>query len=171
MKIGRLQIRKIDQRIIISWGGKERPSNAKSFPPKSSTTKPDEEVTKEFLRSFISGGTIAADCDFCGRTIYVDGGLYSFGEPGELQEAIKNCRENPDKFLMWYGDVSLEIGHLDGRQFVVGCPCNKVTPYERFIWNYRWQIADYLRLRTNSLRKNVLLEIDNIASIPKNLPK
>lgn len=102
--------------------------------------------SEEFWGSVIHAGANVIDCGFCGRTHFVglDSGL-DF-EDGELEELTEQNKQNPDKYI-FHNEVSVPWGYLDGKQAVYGCPCNKASRYEDFIWNNRHIIEGYLSAR------------------------
>ena len=103
-------------------------------------------LSEYFILAFSDSGTICASCEFCGRVHF--GGDGDFDE-GELESLKTNAEKEPDKYVD-HGDEWVGLLHLAGRTGVVDCPCNKMDPYEQFIWGHGWKIAEYLRRRSAS---------------------
>lgn len=91
-------------------------------------------------------GTPAADCDLCGRS-HLAAGSNSCAEEDEIERFKASAAKYPDKFILDESNDSLSIGTFNGRQVVWGCCCNKLRPYEDFIWSHRHMIWEYLKLR------------------------
>lgn len=111
---------------------------------------PKEPPSEEFLRCITDSGSIVTECDFCGRTHFADSERAGDWSCGELVRLRENAAKEPDKYI---GDAtvdSVSTGHLDGKRFVRGCPCNSARRYEDFIWNNARWIADYLRRRSET---------------------
>jgi hypothetical protein len=70
--------------------------------------------------------------------------------------------------LHWDYDSVLSR-ELNGIKFVIGCPCNGLSRFEKFIWNERNAIREYLSKRINQeyewaqqeKTKNVLAGFDD----------
>ena len=111
--------------------------------------KPSEEFllapSKEFLLAIKNSRSGVSDCDFCERTHFSPDSDFAFHE-GELEELLENHKKDPDKYIVHEGH-GVEGGHLNGRFYVLDCPCNSASKYEDFIWNHRYLIADYFSAR------------------------
>ena len=94
----------------------------------------------------------------CGITTYNPDGTWDW-EEGEL-EAL---RKDKNAIEVDYSVPSVEI---DGKEFVVGCPCNGLYKYEGFIWANRELIVQYLRLRAKTMNKMAEKEINLTDSLP-----
>ncbi len=46
------------------------------------------------------------------------------------------------------------IAWADSREFVMGCPCNGMRPYQDFIDSHAEQIAEYLNARAKQLAEH-----------------
>lgn len=115
----------------------------------------------EFLRAFCHAGSIAIQCTFCGRQFYTTfDGEGSFDE-GELEHYKEMEKDNPDSCYDVSTYSSAEWGNLNGEQLVWGCPCNAGTNYEKFIWQHRYQIADYFYARAEKELRSAQIEKDN----------
>lgn len=108
--------------------------------------KPLRSPSEFFERAITDGGSIVMDCGWCGRTHFEDSERAGDWSDGELDRLRENVKEKPDKYVAC--EYSVMGGHVEGKMFVIGCPCNSVRPYENFIWNHRGIIAKYLHSRT-----------------------
>lgn len=91
-------------------------------------------------------GSIAITCELCDRTHFASGEP-AFFDKGELAELRAKAEKEPEKYLEDAGSDSLSWGRIDGKQAVIGCPCNGLRRYEDFIWQNRHVIAKYLAAR------------------------
>lgn len=107
----------------------------------------DEKASNDFADVWPSFGTVAADCEFCGRTHFATG-VGSFIEEDEQEELRAKAKAEPDKYIEdgVSGGVSILI--INNKQYVYGCPCQALVNYENFIWHNRERIARYLKQRT-----------------------
>jgi len=98
-----------------------------------------------FMECVCHAGTIVATCDLCGRTYYnyMDAGCF---EEGELENLEKKSEEEPDKYIGV--DHTVGMGRIDGKQVIWDCKCEKAKRYEKWIWDHRRIIAEYLKRRT-----------------------
>ena len=68
-------------------------------------------------------------------------------------EFKKYCEEkhknNPDGVILHYDCDSVSGKMLNGINFVVGCPCNGLARFEKFIWEERGTIREYLKRRVD----------------------
>lgn len=87
-------------------------------------------------------------------------------DEGELESYETKQKTDPEKYIP--NDGSISIGHIGGYQVVWGCPCNKLSRYENFIWHNRWLIARYLRERINEKIEDVELDIQ-MCALPESL--
>ena len=103
--------------------------------------------TEEFWDSLPGrGGTIVCECGGCGRTHFADTERADFDE-GELESLQKKAQENPGR-VIGYCDVDMvSTADLDGITIVWECPCNRAGRYERFLWENRGWILEYLKKR------------------------
>jgi len=96
----------------------------------------------------MDGGSLVATCEFCGRRFFSTcAGDYEDDE--ELAELISLSERDPDHYVAWEEDY-VPRGTIDGRTVVIGCPCNKLSRYELFIWAERRTILRYLEARTRA---------------------
>lgn len=101
-----------------------------------------EHVTDEFDRAFLAGGTDGPTQCQCGRHH-----VSSRSEDVEsVAEYVEKAKAEPDK---WFVHDDCGIGILDGIGHVVwGCPCGTDLHAERWLWERREMIAQYLRERS-----------------------
>lgn len=99
------------------------------------------EPSAEFERCFfgVRCGSPVADCG-CGRTCFADDSPHF--EPGELEQ----LEANPNAVNL--GGESVSHGQLPGQYWVDGCPCDYASKIEEAIWNWRIDIARYIRARS-----------------------
>lgn len=114
--------------------------------------KPDFETppSEHMVVAFAVGGTAVMDCDFCGRTHFAnDETAVAVHGAEDLERLLQKQREHPDKFFSVNHD-SVRYCDVGGQHWVDGCPCNAITRYENFLWNYRHEIASYLKARAEA---------------------
>lgn len=116
----------------------------------------------EFQEAFIYGGSIVAECEFCGRTHFCDReDAGDFGE-GELERLRDERRKDPGKVMGW-DCTGLGRGIIDGREFVECCPCQTIRRYEDFIWNHRYEIIRYILARSKRDVQRAQAEAEHLA--------
>ena len=85
----------------------------------------------------------------CGRECFDVENDYDW-EEGELEGLKKLADERPRQAVaLPYGCETMTI---NGREYVIGCPCNQARNYEDFIIAHARQLADYLNRRAKMLR-------------------
>jgi hypothetical protein len=115
-------------------------------------TTGDEEASEEFMRAVCGRGALCdVDCEHCGRTHFVGTG-YGDYEDGELEGLRANAQKHPGKYIEHNDYDSIDWGYINGKQIVWGCPCNSARQFESWIWNHRYAIAKYLKLRAEGLQ-------------------
>lgn len=110
----------------------------------------------EFEDAFVTASGVTEYCDFCGRKYYgLDASEEQVAALGE-DAVAHECSFVPH-------------GYISGKNFVAGCDCNALTPYERFVWKHRHQILKYLKKRTTTekekLETSLQLEKDVLDTI------
>lgn len=108
-------------------------------------------------------GTSDATCELCGRHVFGGDGTLGY-EDGELESLRKKAEKEPDK----YHEVSCDgvsLGTIDGKQIVLGCPCNLLRRYEDWIWNHRCKIVKYIKARTLARLNNAKEEADALKGL------
>lgn len=104
------------------------------------------------------------ECD-CGRTLFDNSHQYDW-EEGELERLEALAESDPEHYaVLDFGCSSVVI---DGRTFVMGCPCNGLRAYENFIRNHAEQLAKFLvHLRQERLDYAEALKLaDKLANFP-----
>jgi hypothetical protein len=100
-----------------------------------------EEKPSELLENLIMhSGSCVIDCEHCGRTHYDGSGEYM--DEGELEDLQQKHRANLEGYCSRDGQP--RWGHLDGKQAVIGCPCNIIAVYEDLFWSHRDLICRYI---------------------------
>jgi hypothetical protein len=126
------------------------------------------EPSDVFINSVRHSGSLVINCELCGRVHFGDGsGDY---DPGELEDLQIKATAEPEKYIQHFDDDMVSWGMMDGKQAVIGCPCNKLTLYERFIWNHRNVIAKYLRDRVRQMIEDARHEVINL-KLPDDFPE
>ena len=102
-----------------------------------------------FAYAFVTGGGCVCEC-VCGRVHYDWVNFYDW-EDGELEGLKEKSAAHPDDYIGH--DYTVETSDLDGRFYVVGCPCNGLYQYERFILNYSSRISKFLSARAKEIER------------------
>jgi hypothetical protein len=119
-------------------------------------------TTQTFWDVVCTAGSIVVDCGFCGRTHFVSNGDY---DEGELERLRVSAKHHPDKFVERTECDYISCGQLDGITAVFGCPCDKAARYEKFIWNNRLMIADYLKRRAAKEAREASDDLEAISGV------
>lgn len=110
----------------------------------------ERKPSKMFLRSLQGGGSSSIYCN-CGRTHYAPGNLYNSDDEEDytsmLNDALAEQKKDPEGVVIDYEDDFVYSKELDGKVFVVDCPCNGLRKYEDWIWSNRDSIRDYYKVR------------------------
>jgi len=117
-------------------------------PLKTQLEEPSEMMEDAFRDGI---GTTDATCELCGRHVFGGYGTIGFG-PDELEGLQAKAAQDPDKYVEVQAN-GVSLGHIDGKQFVIGCPCNRLRRFEDWIWNHRRPIMDYIKARIAELLK------------------
>lgn len=103
-----------------------------------------------FVDALSGGGASSINCN-CGRTHYAPSNLYDSDDEDDytnmLNDALAEQKKNPEGVVINYEDDFIHAKDIDGKTFVVDCPCNGLTRYETWIWSNRKSIRDYLKVR------------------------
>jgi hypothetical protein len=107
-----------------------------------------QKPSEEFENAVTHAGSIMINCELCERVHIGDDEnaiKESLGEKSykKLEEDIK---KNPGKYILHDVDM-IPWGNIDGKQAVIGCPCNRLSLYENLFWNNRHIIQKYLSSR------------------------
>lgn len=110
----------------------------------------ERKPSKMFVKSLKGGGASSIYCS-CGRMHYAPSNLYDSDDEddytGMLNSALEDQKKDPDGVVINYEDDFIFAKDIDGRTFVVDCPCNGLRKYEDFIWSNRDAIREYLKVR------------------------
>ncbi len=107
--------------------------------------------TEEFELSFNSGCSgCRRECE-CGRVHFDTYNRYDW-EEGELARLEELAAAEPAKYIAH--DHSIGVMEMAGLSVVMGCPCKKLVPYERFLRGHAHGIADYLKRRAALMEKD-----------------
>ncbi len=99
-------------------------------------------MTPAFEDSFRAGfGGCVMDCH-CGRTCFDDSSNSYDWDSGELETLRLRSDQEPDKCVALAHACSALT--IDGKTFVLGCPCGGPVAYEKFLRNHAEQIAKFL---------------------------
>jgi len=123
--------------------------------PKDSDTKPSDM----FINA-LSGYGVGSDnleCGWCGREhLWPDSDYNHYDDDECTAEESKiryraYCEEeqkkNPDGIVLHYDCDGISAQEMNGIMFVLDCPCNGLYRYERFIWDHKDTIRNYLKVR------------------------
>jgi len=105
--------------------------------------------SREFEDAFSDHcGSCVQDCA-CGRTCFDVVNTYDW-EAGELDRLEEARVRDPGRYVaLEYACCGLTV---NGKTFIMGCPCNGGEPYERFLVNHAEQIAKFLNKRAELLK-------------------
>ena len=110
----------------------------------------EHKPSKMFVRSLKGGGSSSIYC-CCGRMHYAPSNLYDSDDEEDytsmLDDALAEQSKDPDGIVINYEDDFIHCKDIDGKTFVVDCPCNGLRKYEDFIWDNRDAIREYLQIR------------------------
>jgi hypothetical protein len=118
----------------------------------------DQPPSDEFMEAVVSGGSIVIECEFCGRVHFATWDDGAGWEEGELEELRANAEKEPDRYIEDATCSSISWGYLNNQQAVYGCPCNHAKKIEDWIWGHRRIIADYLKRRITSTKRDAEME-------------
>lgn len=113
-----------------------------------------DPVSEAFESAVCASGTIVATCELCDRTYFVSDGDF---DHGELEDLRKKAVAKPKKYIEESRYDMIDVGWIDGKQVVLGCDCAKIVRYEKWIWNHRYLIAKYLKLRAGEMTQDAKL--------------
>ena len=109
-----------------------------------------KKPSQEFENAITHTGSIIIDCELCGIT-HVGNDEHALKEGlGETEyiHLTKDMKKNPEKYIHHSETDYASWGTIDGKQAVIGCPCNKLSVYEDFFWDSRHIISEYFTSRT-----------------------
>jgi len=124
--------------------------------------KTDDEAPSDMFVYSIDFGVGSADmeCGWCGRLHLCPETSYGppdYADTNSIEDDRERWKEycrtehakNPEGVILHYDLDGISGKQLNGINFVVDCPCNGLTRFEKFIWNERGTIREYLRKRIN----------------------
>ena len=110
----------------------------------------EDKPSQMFVDALRGGGASCVHCN-CGRTHYAPSNLYDSDDEDDytnaLNDALAEQKKNPEGVVINYEDDFIFAKDIDGKTFVVDCPCNGLTKYENFIWANRDSVREYLKVR------------------------
>jgi hypothetical protein len=103
-------------------------------------------------------GFYDVECGWCGRRHYCpetdsdppnyDGTENSDEDRQRWKEYCEaEYKKDPKGVILHWDYDSVLSRELNGIQFVIGCPCNGLSRFEKFVWNERNAIRTYLTKR------------------------
>lgn len=123
---------------------------------------PSEHMERAVQRA----GSISITCELCKREHFASGSPGYF-EEGELEKLQAKAEKDPDKYVEDHSSDDVPWGHIDGKQAVIGCPCNGLRRYEDFIWHNRDVIARYLVNRAKENLEDAQRDVELAAGVKK----
>ena len=114
----------------------------------------DDEKPSDMFVNALSGygiGSPEVTCGWCDRDhLCPTADTYARDNDGGegwqyyCEEEYKN---NPEGVVLHWDYDSVSAQEINGILFVIDCPCNGLTRYEKFIWAERDTIRNYLKVR------------------------
>lgn len=117
----------------------------------------EKKPSKMFVNSLNSGGGSSSIHCSCGRQHYAPSNLYDSDDEDDytamLNVALEEKKKDPDGIIINYEDDFVYAKDIDGKTFVVDCPCNGLRKYEDWMWANREAFRDYLKVRIENEAK------------------
>jgi hypothetical protein len=117
--------------------------------------KTDTDAPSEmFINAMCEGGVgnDELECGWCGRLHLCPDNEYTGRDDEEHKDFKEYCenehKKNPEGVILHYGYNSVSAKELNNILFVECCPCNGLSRFEKFIWNNRNTVRNYLKVRT-----------------------
>jgi hypothetical protein len=114
----------------------------------------DEEKPSDMFINALSGygvGSPDLTCGWCDRLHLCPTAECYHGDDDGGAGWQKHCEneyaDNPTGVVLHWDYDSVSGQEINGIMFVVDCPCNGLTRYEKFIWAERDTIRRYLKIR------------------------
>jgi len=120
--------------------------------------------SEEFYSAVISAGSLVISCEFCGKTYFATENENMY-EEGELEELRENAKKKPEKYVEDTSRDTINWGILNGKQFVYECCEEEIVKFEQFIWNHRFVITKYLHSKSDKLKAEAKMEVENANKI------
>lgn len=128
-----------------------------------------DEVSDSFQEAFRAGfGTPVHACDFCGVTIFGSGDGVHFDE-GELEDLRAKAKVQPDKYIEWSDCDGVSVGRINEKEFILGHKCPNQLRYEKFLWDERDAIIEYLKGRMHDEIAKVKQDANNMNHLLKKM--
>ena len=112
----------------------------------------ENKPSEMFIDSLQGVGASEIYCN-CGRTHYAPSNLYDSADeddyPNMLNAALEEQKKDPEGVIINYEDDVIYAKDIDGKTFVVDCPCNGLRKYEDWISANRNPIRNYLKVRVD----------------------
>ena len=127
-----------------------------------------DKPSEEFLESVIHCGSTNISCEFCGR--FHIGSDFRRGEDSErYEEYSEKAQQQPGGEFIEHDADMVSWGILDGKQYVVDCPCHAGVAYERLFWKHLELISNYSIKRAELMKQNAerVLEYAQAIAVPK----
>lgn len=116
------------------------------------------EIFEDVISKKSGVGSIRGTCG-CGRTNYV---YYSDNyEEGEFEELVKKTSEDSKNYYCHCDCDYISIKYFNGKEWVIGCPCNWHEKYAEFIWRERETIINFLK-ECRKVKIEEALQIDSL---------
>jgi hypothetical protein len=121
--------------------------------------KDNDKPSDMFVDSIGFGvGSADMECGWCDRMHLCPDTDYDppdYSDDSSIEDDRQRFREyceeeykkNPDGVVLHYDCDGISGKQINGINFVVDCPCNGMSRFEKFIWNERDTIREYLKRR------------------------
>lgn len=106
-----------------------------------------------FINAMSEGGAgnDELECGWCGRLHLCPDNEYADRDDEDRKDFKEYCedehKKNPEGVILHYGYDAVEGKELNGILFITDCPCNGLSRFEKFIWNNRNTVRNYLKVR------------------------
>ncbi len=128
----------------------------------------EKKPSEEFLESVIHCGSTDISCEFCGRYHFTPD--FQNQEGGEkYEEYSKKAELKPGGEFVEHDEDMVSWGMLDGKQYVVDCPCHAGVAYEQLFWKHLELISGYSIKRAVQMKQHAerVLERAQAIVVPK----
>jgi len=103
-----------------------------------------------FIDACRGGGASSVYCT-CGRMHYAPENLLDSDDETDYQnmldDVMEEKKQDPEGVIIHHDTSFVYAKDIDGRTYVVDCPCNGLSKYENFIWDNKDIIREYLKVR------------------------
>lgn len=89
-----------------------------------------QQPSKVFLELLVGGTTAHGLCEFCDRDHFFDAPAFEWDD-AEYENLIAEHSRDPEATVKH--NTHVRIVRVEGKQAVVGCPCNGLRRYEDWI--------------------------------------